>query len=136
MDLIVVVAMSTPSLVLRYATAFFLVVVAVAMAYALVRTGQTLARVEKMIEDVDKEIVPILGKAGTTLDEVNAELHQVGEITTSVADMTQKIDAMTRAVESAVSLPARKAAAFGAGVSQAVSSFIKRGGEGTEGTDS
>jgi uncharacterized protein YoxC len=136
MDLIVVVAMSTPSLVLRYATAFFLVVVAVAMAYALVRTGQTLARVEKMIEDVDKEIVPILGKAGTTLDEVNAELHQVGEITTSVADMAQKIEAMTRAVESAVSLPARKAAAFGAGVSQAVSSFVKRGGEGKENADS
>jgi uncharacterized protein YoxC len=136
MDLIVVVAMSTPSLVLRYATAFFLVVVAVAMAYALVRTGQTLARVEKMIEDVDKEIVPILGKAGTTLDEVNAELHQVGEIPTSVADMAQKIEAMTRAVESAVSLPARKAAAFGAGVSQAVSSFVKRGGEGKENADS
>jgi uncharacterized protein YoxC len=135
MDLIVVAAMSTPSLVLRYATAFFLVVVAVAIAYGLVRTGKTLASVEKMIEDVDKAIVPILGKAATTLDEVNAELHQVGEITTSVADMTQKIDAMTRAVESAVSLPARKAAAFGAGVSQAVSSFMKRGGEGTESSD-
>jgi len=136
MDLIVVAAMSTPSLVLRYAAAFFLVVVAVALTYALVRTGKTLARVEKMVEDVDKEIVPILGKAGTTLDEVNTELHQVGEITTSVADMTQKIDAMTRAVESAVSLPARKAAAFGAGVSKAVSSFIRRGGEGAEGPDS
>ena len=106
------------------------------MAYALVRTGKALARVEKMIEDVDKEIVPILGKAGTTLDEVNAELHQVGEITTSVADMAQKIDAMTRAIETAVSLPARKAAAFGAGVSSAVSSFMKRGGEGTQGSDS
>ena len=49
------VAMSTPSIVLSYAAAFFFVVVAVAAAYALVKAGKALERVDKVLADVDQE---------------------------------------------------------------------------------
>ena len=75
-----VVAMSTPSLVLRYAAAFFFILVAIAAAYALFKAGKAMGRVEQVL-----------------------------------------------AVEGAVTAPARKAAAFSAGVSEAVGSFFKRG---------
>jgi hypothetical protein len=119
-------AMETPTIVLSYAAAFFFVVVAVAAAYALVKTGGTLGRVDTVLDDVDKQAVPLMQKAGTTLDGVNANLGNVDQITKDVADITDKIDAMANAVEGAVSTPARKAASFSAGVQGAVTSFMRR----------
>ena len=119
-------AMSTPTIVLSYAAAFFFVVVAIAAAYALFKAGGTLGRVDTVLSDVDREAVPLLKKAGTTLDGVNANLGNVDQITKDVADITDKIDAMATVVEGAVSTPARKAASFSAGVQGAVSSFMRR----------
>ena len=117
---------STPTIVLSYAAAFFFVVVAIAAAYALFKAGGTLGRVDTVLDDVDKQAVPLMQKAGTTLDGVNANLGNVDQITKDVADITDKIDAMANAVEGAVSTPARKAASFSAGVQGAVSSFMRR----------
>lgn len=120
------IAMSTPSVVLRYAAAFFFVVVAVASAYALFKAAKALERVDKVLADVDEQGIPLMQKAGSTLDGVNANLGNVDEITRDVAGMTDKLDSMANAVERAVGAPARKAAAFGAGVQGAVSSFMRR----------
>lgn len=120
------VAMSTPSIVLRYAAAFFFVLVALAAAYALIKAGKALGRVDKVLSDVDEQGIPLMQKAGGTLDGVNASLGNVDEITRDVAGITDKLDTMAGAVEGAVTTPARKAAAFSAGVQSAVSSFVKR----------
>ncbi len=91
-----------------------------------VKAGGTLGRVDTVLDDVDKQAVPLMQKAGTTLDGVNANLGNVDQITKDVADITDKIDAMANAVEGAVSTPARKAASFSAGVQGAVSNFMRR----------
>jgi uncharacterized protein YoxC len=126
-------AMETPTIVLSYAAAFFFVLVAIAAAYALFKAGGTLGRVDTVLDDVDKQAVPLMQKAGTTLDGVNANLGNVDQITKDVADITDKIDAMANAVEGAVSTPARKAASFSAGVQGAVSSFMRRDKGGSAG---
>jgi uncharacterized protein YoxC len=120
------IAMSTPSVALRYAAAFFFVVVAVASAYALFKAAKALERVDKVLADVDEQGIPLMRKAGATLDGVNANLGNVDEITKDVAGITDKLDTMANAVEGAVSAPARKAAAFSAGVQGAVSSLLHR----------
>ncbi len=130
-DTLWIVAASTPSMVLRYAAAFFLVVVGIGLIYALVRLGGTLGKAEKLLADVDTEVVPLLKQATETLDGVNTELDKVDTLMGTVVDVTEKVDQTTRAVEAAISMPAKKAAAFGAGVSQAVSSFFNRGDDGT-----
>ena len=130
--LLLTVAASAPSMALRYAAAFFLVVVGIGLIYALVRLGGALKSADKLLGDVDGEVVPLLKQATETLDGVNAELDKVDVVMSSVVDVTEKVDQTTRAVESAISVPARKAAAFGAGVSQAVSSFFNRGAEPEE----
>jgi uncharacterized protein YoxC len=130
-DTLMTVAASAPSMALRYAAAFFLVVVGAGLIYALLRLGGALRAADKLLGDVDGEVVPLLKQATETLDGVNAELDKVDVVMSSVVDVTEKVDQTTRAVESAISVPARKAAAFGAGVSQAVSSFFNRG-EGGE----
>lgn len=121
-----IAAMSTPSIVLRYAAAFFFVVVAIFMAYALFKAAKALGRVDKLLADVDENGIPLMQKAGDTLDGVNANLGNVDEITKDVAGITDKLDKMASSVEGAVTTPARKAAAFSAGVQSAVSSFMKR----------
>jgi len=127
MDTMFVTAvMSTPSIVLRYAAAFFFVVVAIFMAYALFKAAKALERVDKVLADVDKNGIPLMQKAGDTLDGVNANLGNVDEITKDVAGITDKLDKMATSVEGAVTTPARKAAVFSAGVRSAVSSFMKR----------
>jgi len=116
----------TSSEVLRYAAAFFFVLVAIAIAYALIKAAKALDRVDKVLADVDHEAVPLMQKAGVTLDGVNANLTNVDDITKDVADITDKIDSMANIIEGAVSGPARKAAAFSAGVQTAMSSFMRR----------
>jgi hypothetical protein len=122
----VTAAMSTPSLVLRYAAAFFFVVVAIFLAYALFKAAKVLERLDKVLVDVDENGIPLMKKAGTTLDGVNANLGNADEITKDVAGITDKIDRMAGTLEGAVTTPARKAAAFSAGVQSAVSNFMKR----------
>jgi uncharacterized protein YoxC len=127
MDIMLVAAeMSTPSLVLRFAAAFFFVLVAIFLAYMLFKAAKALERLDKVLADVDENGIPLMRKAGDTLDAVNANLGNVDEITKDVAGITDKIDKMATSVEGAVTTPARKAAAFGAGVQSAVSSFMKR----------
>lgn len=116
----------TSSDVLRYAAAFFFVLVAIGIAYACFKLAKTLDRVDGVIADVDREAVPLMQKAGVTLDNVNANLSNVDDITKDVADITDKIDSMANALEGAVTKPARKAAAFSAGVQTAFSSFMRR----------
>ena len=70
-----VVAMSTASLVLRYAAAFFFVLVAVAAAYALIRAGKAMGRVEQVVTDVDKEAVYI----GMPVEMVTRKMREEGE---------------------------------------------------------
>jgi len=125
-SVLAVAASSLPSTVLRYAAAFFFVVVAIAIAYALVKAAKALERADKVLADMDQQAVPLMQKAGTTLDGVNANLGNVDQITKDVADITDKIDKMATSVEGAVSTPARKAAAFSAGVQSAFSSFRRR----------
>src|SRR5450759_3587310 len=60
----VTAAMSTPSLVLRYAAAFFFVVVAIFMAYALFKAAKALERADKVLADVDENGIPLMRKAG------------------------------------------------------------------------
>ena len=122
----VTAAMSTPSLVLRYAAAFFFVLVAIFLAYALFKAAKVLERADKVLADFDENGIPLMQKAGGTLDGVNANLGNVDEITKDVAGITDKLDRMASSVEGAVTTPARKAAAFSAGVQSAVSNFIKR----------
>jgi len=132
---LVVVAASTPSMVLRYAAAFFLIAVAIGLVFALIRLGKTLSQAERMMGDVNNEVVPLLKQATETLDGVNTELEKLDTVMGTVVDVTEKVDATTRAVEAAVTVPAKKAAAFGAGVSQAVSSLFGRHERGTPDDD-
>jgi hypothetical protein len=79
--------------------------------------------VNKMLDGIMGELVPMLAKVSTSLDHVNEELDKVGRITDSATDATAKVDATVRAVSDAISTPFRAVAGFTAGVSHGFGVF-------------
>lgn len=109
--------------VLDYALAFFFVVFGVGLAYALVRLGQTFGRLSSFIKGSERDVLPVVVKAGTTVDLVNENLEKVTEVTDSAVSMADSADTAVRAVSTALTTPVKKVSGFASGVSHAAASF-------------
>ena len=107
----------------RFALAAFLILTGIGLTYMLVRLGGLLARATITIEQAMNEVVPMLGKASTTLDHVNDELGKVGHITDSAVDAADKLDSTVRTLSSVLGKPAKAASGVSAGISHAFQSF-------------
>lgn len=115
----------------RYALALFLILTAIGITYALVRLGGLFGQATTSLEQTTVEVVPMLGKASTTLDHVNDELGKVGQITDSAVDAADKLDSSVRTLSSVLGAPVRAVSGVSAGISQAFQSFRgKRGQRG------
>ncbi|HEY0389233.1 MAG TPA: hypothetical protein VGC71_12400 [Gaiellales bacterium] len=107
----------------RYALAAFLILTGIGLTYMLLRLGGLLGRATTSIEQAMTEVMPMLGKASTTLDHVNEELGKVGHITDSAVDAADKLDSTVRTLSSVLGKPAKAVSGVSAGVSQAFQSF-------------
>jgi uncharacterized protein YoxC len=110
------VLFSTAGDVAYGALAFFLIAVGLMLGYALLRLAGMLGRVSSLVKGVEQELVPVLNKAGGSIDRVNAQLDKLDVVTDSAVDAVTSIDTVLRAIAGAVKLPARKVAALTAGL--------------------
>jgi uncharacterized protein YoxC len=112
----------------RIALAIFLILTGVGITYALVRLGGLFSTADTSLKQTMGEVVPMLGKASTTIDHVNDELEKVGHITDSAVDA---LDSSVRTINSVLGTPARAVSGVSAGISQAFQSLRgKRGQRG------
>ena len=93
----------------QWALAVFLLLTAIGLIVVLLRASGTLDRINKLLDGVTPEIVPMLDKVGT--------------ITNSAVDATEKVDHSVRAVSEAISKPAKAAAGVSAGIKHGLGSF-------------
>lgn len=105
------------------ALAAFLVLTGVGLFYLFFRTGETMGQVTKTLQHTEVEVLPVVNKAGDTLDKVNRELDKVGVVTDSAVDATRAADTAVRTVSSAVTRPVQKLAGVMAGAKGGVGSF-------------
>ena len=105
------------------ALAIFLIVVGLALGYAFWRLGDTFVKLSSLIRGTEKELVPVIGKVGGTVDRVNAQLDKVDQMTDSAADAVASVDGAVRKVTRAVTRPVEKLAGLAAGVSHGASAF-------------
>jgi hypothetical protein len=98
----------------------FLLAVGLAMAYMLVRLGGTFGRLSAFISGVQEEVLPVINKAGLTVDQVNAQLEKVDVITDSAVDAANSADTAIRAVSLAITRPVQKVSGFAAGLTYAL----------------
>src|SRR5437016_10256164 len=110
------------------ALSVFLVAVGLAVAYAFVRLGGTLARVSAFIKGAENEILPVIAKVGGTVDRVNGQLDKVDLMTDSAVDAVQSVDSAVRALSFAITRPVRKISGLAAGLSHGASELRARHG--------
>lgn len=98
------------------ALSVFLVLVGLALAYALVQLGVTFRRLSTFIKGVESEVLPVIGKVGGTVDGVNAQLGKVDQMTDSAVDAVAAAETGVRAVSMAVTKPVVKLSGFATGI--------------------
>jgi ABC-type transporter Mla subunit MlaD len=110
---------------MRVAIGIFFLLFGLGIGYALLRLGGMFGELSTMVHDVNGEVVPILNRVQTTVDEVNSELSKIDEITGSVVTVTDSIGQTSTTVQRAITGPVKRFAAFSAGVEEGLSTLIK-----------
>jgi len=114
---------STAGSIAYWALAFFLIAIGLTLGYAFLRLAGVLGRVSSLVKGVEDELVPVLNKAGGSIDRVNGQLDKLDVVTDSAVDAVGSIDTGVRAVAGAVKLPAKKIAALSAGLVHGLATF-------------
>lgn len=117
---------STSSDVLNYALTVFFVASGLGLAYMLVRLGGTFARLSSLIKGTERDFLPVLVKAGGTVDRVNDQLDKLDVVTDSAVSMADSADTAVRAVSSAITTPVKKVTGLAAGISHGFGAFRAR----------
>jgi hypothetical protein len=112
--------------VLDYALAGFFVLSGLGLAYMLVRLGGTFARLSSFIKGAERDALPVVVKAGGTVDRVNDQLDKLDVVTDSAVSMADSADTAVRAVSTAITTPVKKVSGFASGISHGVSAFRSR----------
>jgi hypothetical protein len=112
--------------VLDYALAAFFVASGAGLLYLFIRMGGTFARLSSFIKGSERDLLPVIVKAGGTVDRVNDQLDKLDTVTDSAVSMADSADTAVRAVSTAITTPVKKVSGFAAGVSHGVSAFRAR----------
>ena len=72
--------------------AIFLIAIGLSLGVAFLRLGETFGRLSSFIRGTERELLPVITKAGGTVDRVNAELDKP-DATDSAVDA---VDTSTR----------------------------------------
>jgi uncharacterized protein YoxC len=105
------------------ALAVFLVVVGLALGWALIRLAGVFSRLSSLIRGAEREVLPVINKAGGSVDRVNLQLDKIGEATDSAVDAVEAVDQAVRTVSFAVKRPIEKLAGVSAGLAHGFASF-------------
>jgi hypothetical protein len=112
--------------VLDYALAAFFVASGLGLLYLFIRMGGTFARLSSFIKGTERDLLPVIVKAGGTVDRVNDQIDKLDTVTDSAVSMADSADTAVRAVSTAITTPVKKVSGFASGVSHGVSAFRAR----------
>jgi hypothetical protein len=112
--------------VLDYALAGFFVLSGLGLAYMLVRMGGTFARLSSFIKGAERDALPVVVKAGGTVDRVNDQLDKLDVVTDSAVSMADSADTAVRAVSTVITTPVKKVSGLAAGVSHGFAALRSR----------
>ena len=112
--------------VLWIALSFFLVVLALAVAYLVVRLSGTVGRLSSFIQGLEREVLPVINQAGGTIERVNLQLDKVDRVTDSAVDAADSMDTAVRAVTLALTKPVEKISGLAEGLAHGVASLRAR----------
>src|ERR687895_2883163 len=112
--------------VLDYALSVFFVASGLGLAYMLVRLGGTFARLSSLIRGTERDFLPVLQKAGGTVDRVNDQIDKLDVVTDSAVSMADSADTAVRAVSTAITTPVKKVTGLAAAVAHGAGALKAR----------
>jgi uncharacterized protein YoxC len=92
----------------------------------LVRLGGTFARLSSLIKGTERDFLPVVQKAGGTVDRVNDQLDKLDVVTDSAVGMAESADTAVRAVSTAITTPVKKVTGLAAAISHGTSALKSR----------
>jgi hypothetical protein len=107
----------------RVALAVFLFAVGITTGYFLLRLGETAKRASSLIRGIEQSVIPVIGKAGGSLDRINQQLDKVDRVTDSAVDAADSADTAVRAITTAIVRPVQKVSGLAAAISFGASDF-------------
>ena len=116
----------TSSEAAHWLLAFFLLVVAVTLGWALITLSVVFRRTASFIRNAEREIVPTLEKVGGSIDRVNLQLDKVDQATDSALGAVAAVDQVARTISHTVRVPVEKLAAVTSGASEGFTILRKR----------
>lgn len=117
---------STSGDVLDYALAVFFVAGGLGLAYMLIRLGGTFGRLSSFISGTERDFLPVVVKAGGTVDRVNDQLEKLDVVTDSAVSMADSADTAVRAVSTAITTPVKKVSGLAAAISHGAAALRAR----------
>jgi uncharacterized protein YoxC len=102
--------------VLQVVGAVAVVILVLFLVPVLLRLRKTLYEVGQIVSEARPQTVTLLQKAQVTLDSVNQELEDIGEITEETQVLVDKVGEASVAVERAIKSPMSKMGFITAGV--------------------
>lgn len=117
---------STSGDVLNYALAVFFLASGLGLAYMLVRMAGTFSRLSSFIKGTERDLLPVMVKAGGTVDRVNDQLDKLDIVTDSAVSMADSADTAVRAVSTAITAPVKKVSGLTAAVSHGFAALRAR----------
>ena len=116
---------STASDATYWGLAIFLIAIGLASAFMLFRLGQSFERLSSFIRGTERDLLPVIVKAGFTVDRVNYQLDKADTVTDSAVSMADSADTAVRAISTVITTPVEKVSGLAAGVTQGFSQFRK-----------
>jgi hypothetical protein len=108
------------------ALAIFLALLGLGSLFALFKLGQLFDRISSFVGGTERDLLPVITKAGGTVDRVNYQLDKLDTVTDSAVAMADSADTAVRAVSTAIAKPVEKVSGLAAGIAHGVSSLRKR----------
>jgi hypothetical protein len=109
------------------ALSFFLVLVALGLAFVLFRLAGTVGRLTTLVEGLEREALPVIHESGGTIERVNLQLDKMDRVTDSAVDAADRADTAVRAVSMAVTRPVQKVSGLMEGVAHGAASLRAHG---------
>jgi hypothetical protein len=101
-------------------------VLTIGLLFVFARLAGTLRRLSSLIQGLEGELLPLIAKAGGSVDRVNTQLDKLDHVTDSAVNAADNLDTAVRAVTLAVTRPVQKVSGFAAGIANAFATLRAR----------
>ncbi|MGQ9476297.1 MAG: DUF948 domain-containing protein [Actinomycetota bacterium] len=103
-----------------------------ALAAVAWKFSRTLALTNRILDDIRRESLPLLGKVQATMDHVNREMEYVDRVLEAVESLASRLDSATRSIQQLVTSPLVRIVSLGFGAHRAMAGPSSEGDGGKD----